>query len=162
MDGELKKELVKAAVPAFVVPMVQAGVNHHFTMKQLDKQEEMAVNVAERRAQGLQAMQAGGQASRPAAGPTATVDPQMAPGDVYAELETLQAETDCSFCHSVIDSLMDAPPSEAQRGLSELQAYVREVDRIEEQDLGTTEAQQIVDDLVDRWETVPKHAAGLS
>lgn len=159
MDDDLKRELLVSGLPAIAVPLVRAGASHYFTMKQLDKQEEMAVNVAERRAQGMHAMQAGagGGAAAPPDAP-----PMDSPGDVYDELERLRGETDCGFCHRAIDMLMEAPPDEAQQGYREISAYVRETERIAEQDIGQNQAEQVVTDLIEDWDVVPKYVAGMT
>lgn len=120
----------------------------------------MEMKIAQRRARGIQAMHSGAEGGRaPARQDPVTLDN---PGDVYDELEQLRTQTDCQFCHGVIDSLMDAPPGEAKEGYEELRSYVREVDRIRERDVTEEEAEQIVGELVDRWEVVPKYAAGLA
>lgn len=167
MDSELKKEVIASTVPSIIVPLLRAGVSHHFTMKQLEKQQEMEVEVAERRQQGVRAMarqKRGGVGPATQTGTVRRSEPigGGTEGDVYDELEALKGETNCEFCHAVIDSLMDAPTDEARQGLDELRSYVREVERIENRDLTEDEAEQIVSDLVDRWRVVPKHTAGIA
>lgn len=162
MDSELKRELVASAVPAVVVPLIRAGVNHRYTMKQLDRREKLEMRKAEKQAEATQAMaRLGGAEPRraPRRDDPVSLD---SPGDVYDELQSLRTETDCGFCHSVVDSLMEAPPDEARRGYDELRSYVREVERIEDRGVSEQEARGIVDELVSRWEVVPRHAAGVA
>lgn len=163
MDDDIKRELVRTGVPAVGVPLLQAGLNHHFSMKQIEKQKEMEVEMAERRQQGMEAMAAAKRGEAGAAGPVRRSDPVGgSPGDVYDDLEELREETSCGFCHNVIDELMSAPPDEARQGYDELRSYVRETERIKDRGVSQDEAEQIVGDLVDRWEIVPKHAAGMT
>lgn len=161
VDDRLKRELIVTGVPAIAVPFIRAMVDNHYTMKRLDRKEEMAVKVAERRANGLHAM-AGGGAGAQQPRPAGQVQPSTFenPGDVYDELEDLRGRTDCQFCHTVIENLMDAPPSEARVGYDELRSYVREVERIEERDISQAQAEQLVSQLVEGWEVVPKYVAG--
>lgn len=152
MNSDAKAKLVASAVQAIGVPLARAGLNHHFTMKQIEKEREMAIDVAERRQRGIQAMASG--SARRKTEPVTLENP----GDVYDELEALRSETDCGFCRGVAEELMDAPPQEARGGLEELKAYQREVERIRETDISESEAEQIVGDMVDSWEVVPKYA----
>lgn len=159
MDDGIKRELIANGAPALVVPAVRAYLNHHFTMKQMEREEQMAVEVAERRQKGIREM-ARVKGDGAAVGPVKRTEPVG--GDVYDELESLRSETGCGFCHNVIDSLMDAPPDEARRGYDELRSYVRETERIKDRGLTEEEAKEIVSDLVDRWEVVPRHTAGMA
>lgn len=154
MDSDTKAQLLASAVQAIGVPLVRAGVNHRYTMKRIEREEEMAMKVAERRQRGVKAMAAETGSPRRTE-PVALENP----GDVYDELESLRHETDCGFCESVAGELMDAPPSEATDGLAELRAYQQEVERIQERDVDEQEAEQIVGDLVDSWSVVPRYAA---
>lgn len=161
MDDAVKRELIRAGVPSVVVPIVRLAVQNHYTMKQLDRQEEMEVKLAERRNEGMRELaraKGGGAAVRGRMDPVALENP----GDVYDELEDLRTQTDCGFCHDVIGKLMDAPPREAKAGYEELRSYVREVERIRDRDISEGEAEQVVTELVDRWETVPKYVSGLA
>lgn len=166
MDSRIKRELISTGVSSVVMPLVRAGADHYFTMQQMDKEGEMAAEVAERKQQSIEAMRrasggarAGGGVAPVGAG--APADP-ASPGEVYDELQTIKGETDCSFCHQVADKLMEAPPEEARAGYQELRSYVREAERIENRDISQTEAEQIVTDLVDQWETVPKYMAQMA
>jgi len=78
-------------------------------------------------------------------------------------MKQMDRHTDCGFCHNVANSLMEAPTAEARQGADELRTYIREVERIEGQDdMTEARAEEIVHDLVDRWEVVPKHATGMA
>lgn len=161
MDRAIKRELVSTGVSSVVMPLVRAGADHYFTMRQMDKQGEMAVEIAERKQKGIEAMQ---RAHGGRAGAVGGVEPvgMESPGEVYDELQAIKGETDCSFCHQVADMLMEAPPEEARAGYQELRSYVREADRIEERDVSQAEAERLVTDLVEQWETVPKYMAQMA
>lgn len=172
MDDELKMELIRTGVPAIGVPLARAFLNHRMTMKQMENRKEMEIEVAEKKQEGMREMarMSGGGAEgggpRAAVGPSGGVRSEPvggsgSEGDVYDELESLKEETDCQFCHSTVDSLMDSPPAEARQGLDELRSFVREQERIEGRDISEEKAEQIVGDLVARWEVVPRHAAQM-
>lgn len=159
MDSELKRELIANALPSVVVPILRAGVNHRYTMKQLDKREEVELQVAERKAESAREMariKGGGATAPRAVGRTDPVTTGSG-GDVYDDLAALKQETNCGFCHNVIGSLMDAPPDEARRGYDELLAYTREAERLSERGVSEEEAEEVVGELVDRWSVVPRH-----
>lgn len=161
MDDALKQELIRTGIPAVAVPVLRASVSHHFATKRMEQKKEMEVEVAERKQQGMREMaRVHGASVGPASGvrqePVGGTD-----GDVYDELTALRGETDCEFCRDVIGPLMDAPPGEARQGLDELRSYVRETERIENRDITQSEAEEIVGDLVDRWEVVPQYAVSI-
>jgi len=163
MDDAIKRELIANLAPAVVVPVARAAMNHHYTMKQMEKQEEMAVNVAERKAESVRELaRVNGGNGQPASPGGIQRSSPTSPGDVYNELESLREETDCGFCHDVIESLMDAPPEEARRGYDELRSYVREADRVKDQNLSQSEAEEIIGNVVEQWEVVPQYAAGVA
>jgi len=169
LDREAKIELARTAVPNLLMPLGKAVVNHKLTMKQMDRQQEVALEIAEREAEKTRelARVAYGGGAAPAEAPQQPGGRSRPVGeseqDVYDELERIKQETDCEFCYNVADSLMDAPTSEARQGADELRTYLREVERIEGQDdMTEARAEEIVHDLVDRWEVVPQHAAGMA
>lgn len=156
MEPEVKRELIATAVSALGVPVARAAINSHYRMKAIERQEEMELKVAERRSRGLQV--AAGQGGTVAA--VGQADPVTFdnPGDVYDELAQLREQTDCQFCHSMIDQLMEASPGEAKQGYEELRTYVRQVDRIKQRgDIEREEAKQIISDMIDTWEVVPRY-----
>lgn len=159
MDSEVKKELVSAGVSSVVMPLVRAGLSHHFNMKQIEKREKLAIEKAERQSEGMRAMAKakGGGGTRPV-GQVEPVSQNFSAGDVYDELAELKRGTDCQFCRQAAQSLIEnAPPDEARQGYDELRSYEREVERIEGQQIGEAQAKEIVDGLIEQWSVVPRY-----
>lgn len=157
-----KVKLASAIIPGIGLPLMRAGVNHHFSMKRLKKREEMEIQKAEKRREAARELARMGRQDRGEPQPVEPEPLEGSPGDVYDELEEIRASTNCRFCRTTAEELMEAPPEEARRGAAELQQYLSEVERIEGHDLDEEEAQRIVDDLVSGWEVAPKYATGMA
>lgn len=160
MDSEVKRELL-AAAPSIILPLVRAGVDHRFTMKQIEKREELAIQKAERQNEGIRAMtRAKGGGHTVGQTEPVTLD---SPGDVYDELASLKQETNCRFCREAANALIEeAPPDEARQGYDELRSYVREVERLSGNDITEAKAKQVVDELVSSWSVVPRYLSGFA
>lgn len=144
MDNEVKKELIARGVPALGVPVLRMVVNNHYEQKRIERQEEMAVKVAQQRSEGLR--NTFGQSAAP------TSPTRASSGDIYQDIDDLRSDVSCSFCQSILTNLMEAPPEDAKAGYREMVEYA---DAMQQQG-GLSEDE--IGRIVESWETVPEYA----
>lgn len=165
LDSEQKKRLVAELVPAVVAPVARAGTEFYFQSKMIDMEREAKVDIAERRAESARkvgrALDEGETASdgredadARSVGPDADLrDPEPS---VYDNLRRLRSETDCGFCYSAAEALLDSDRETAKSGLTELRQYEETKRELESANAGEQEIEREMAAVVENWETVPR------
>lgn len=153
-------------------PLVQAGANHYFTSQQMEKRKEHEIELAERRAEGLQRMSAmagtantaaqvgqAGAAVGAAAG-AAGAAANDSRKDVYDRLEEMRRDTDCAFCQKAIDKLKTEPEPVAQQGAAELRQYLEKARELRQASASQEVVEREMSTLTGQWEVIPDVMAG--
>lgn len=157
MDQRAKRKLIANMMPA-IVPVAQAGVHYHFDRKLLDERQDHEIELAERRAQAMSAMV--GEPASAGQTPARSVSGSDSPR-VYDALSRLRQETQCGFCQSAADALMDRDRDTASRGLAELQEYQGYLEDARSSGVPQDQIETDVEDIVSRWEVVPGVLGGM-
>lgn len=158
ISRDVKLELIRASVPSVVMPLMRAGANHHFHMKEMEKRETLEIKKAETRARAA-AQLSGGPA--PAASPSASAPaPSATEADVYDQLARIRDESDCHFCTSTASALMDAERETARRGRDELVEYLQLTKEMQGRDITQEQAEDEVRDLAQSWDVLPQAVSG--
>lgn len=145
VSDEVKKELLKAAVPA-VVPLARVGINQHYRAKQLQQREEYEVQKARRKAETIE---------KAVADEPQEVQEEPTPFDRPAaesieEMEASIMDADCDWCKEIAEDLREHPEATRKEGLREL----KELQGVMYSDPTRDE----IDQTMERLDVVPKIA----
>ena len=143
---EVKKELLKAAVPA-MVPLARVGINQHYEAKRLKQREEYEVQKARRKAQTIE--------KAVADDPEQVAEDQPSPFDRPAaesieEMEASIMDADCDWCKEIAEDLREHPEATRKEGLREL----KELQGV----MYSDPTREEIDQTMERLDVVPKIA----
>lgn len=105
MDKRTAQQLAPAAVP-----LLQLAADYYLENKKMEQRGEIELQKAEARAEQLQGLREVQQRQ-----PQIRNDRQTAPETI----EQMKAETDCSFCHEILDSIATLPQDRREMALAE-------------------------------------------